>query len=308
MALLAPLSGPSAALGRVMQRAVAMSGVPGGSAPATFDTAAAPGPAGAAARAVKQGARIIIGPLFGPDVRPVMETVGDRALVLTLSNDAAQRDSGAFLLGITPSQSTSAILSYALDRGVRTVAVVAGESGWAQAVALEAERLQSILGLTVRRVGAEGVADLSHMPDPPHAVLVPDGGPDAQRLSRAVSGTGIQMLATIQAVDHRPESLAAFDGAWLAMPDPDAFDRFARTFAQQGDSPGLVAALAHDGAMIARQLIAGSALDRAGLLAGRYAGASGALRFRSDGACIRELAIAVVHPGGYRVMDRRTAA
>lgn len=313
LALLVPLSGPSGALGRSITRAATLLRAKDEGDLPVFDTAGADGAAGAAMRALKQGARLILGPVFTQEVRPVMAAVGSRALVISFSNDSELRDSGAFLLGVSPSQATSAILGYAADRGIRTVALASGESAWSRAVAAEASRLQSILGLSVQPFAPgedlAGLDELLRQATPPHAVLIPDGGPGALALARRLQGSNIQGLATLQALDNRPDALAAHSGIWLSAPDPDAFDRFARAFAEHGDSPGLIAALAHDGAQIARQLAAGGAFDSSALLAvPRFAGATGALRFRSDGSCVREMAILVAGPGGYAVVDRRAAA
>jgi branched-chain amino acid transport system substrate-binding protein len=315
IALLAPLSGPNAGLGRSMVRAAALLQGKDKDKPLLIDTAGADGARGAAARALRQDAQLIVGPLFASDTRAVMAVVGTRVPVLSLSNDPELQGSGAFQLGITPSQSTSAILDYARSRGVQRIALAGpgSESPWARGVAVEARRLQGILGISVQDMPADpadsDLARLATLATGPDAVLIADGGPAALALARRLRTAGVQCLATLQLLDSRPEALAALDGAWISAPDPDAFQDFAHAYAVQGNDAGLVAALAHDGLAIARRLAQAQAADRAGLLAlGHFAGATGNLRFRTDGSCVREMAILLAHPAAFETVDHRAAA
>ncbi len=311
VALLAPLSGGNAPLGRSMLRAAALLQGKDKDRLPVFDTATDEGAAGAATRALREGARLIVGPLTAAETREVIAAVGDKAPVLSLSNDPALEGQGAFLLGVTPSQSTGAILDYARSRGVRRVAVAmpGGDSPWARGVLAEAMRLRQVLGLDVTVLSDPASDDPAQGTDA-DALLVADGGAAAIDLARRCRARGLQCLGTLQLLDRRPDAMAALDGAWLAAPDPAAFQGFARDYAREGDDPGLIAALAHDGLSLALQLAGGGGgADRAGLLAlGRFAGATGNLRFRADGACIREMAILLARPSGFETVDRRAAA
>jgi hypothetical protein len=253
--------------------------------------------------------------LFSADTHEVMAVVGDRVPVLSLSNDPALDGSGAFRLGVTPSQATGAILDYARGRGVQRVAIAATgqESGWARGVVAEARRLQPVLGISVLDdlidTGASDVASWVQPANGPDAVLIADGGPAALAMARRLRALDIQCLATLQAIDSRPDALAALDGAWLAASDPEAFQDFARAFAVQGDNPGLVAALAHDAMAIARRLGQSGAATHQDLVAmGRFSGATGNLRFRADGRCVREMAILCVLSSAFETVDHRVAA
>ncbi len=132
-------------------------------------------------------------------------------------------------------------------------------------------------------------------------MLVPGSGEPVLAAARALKETGVLLLGTFQALDHRPEALKVLEGAWLASPDPIAFGTFASEFAaRNGDSPGAIAALAYDAAGIANSLRAANTLSADGLLASKgFQCVTGPVRFRTDGSVARDFAIVVVRTDGY---------
>lgn len=309
-ALIVPVTGASADLGRSVERAANLARSATGVALPVFDTAQAGGPGAAAGQALRTGARCLIGPIFGEDVRAVAGVARDRAIVLSLSNDGELRDSGAFLLGVTAAQATGTILGYAADRGVRNIAIAGSGDRWSDAVAAEAERLQAVLGISVRRLSPADVraGQIGGGDWTPHAVLIAGGGDEAIGQVRSLRQQDVQLLGTHQLLDHRPDALRVLDGAWIAAPDPEAFQRFATGYADHGSHPGLIAALGHDAALIAGRLAEAGTFDAATLVGiARFDGATGPLRFRSDGSCIREMAVLAAGATGYRPVDRRAA-
>jgi ABC-type branched-subunit amino acid transport system substrate-binding protein len=305
VALLVPLTGSHAALGLSMQQAAMLpqSGTPAGKPMLrVFDTAGTPAGAAAAARlALKAKAGMLLGPLTAAEVPAVVQAAGGKVPVLSFSNDLALRNSGAFLFGITASQSTQAILRYARTRGVRTVLVIGDGGAWSTASTDVARAMEAELGMTVRTVTVAPGTPLPAVGDAPDAVLVPGGGAALLAAARALRDAGVQLLATFQGVDYRPEALAALEGAWIASPDPEAFEGFAGAYsARNGGRPGTIAALAYDAAGIANQLRAADQFNREGLLGERgFECATGAVRFRTDGSCARSFAILLAGRDGY---------
>ncbi|WCT72872.1 hypothetical protein PQ455_14690 [Sphingomonas naphthae] len=304
-ALLIPLSGPSAALGLSMQRAAALVQATGGKAPAAitmYDTGgSAQGAAAAAVLAVKRGAPLILGPIFSAEVRAVAGAA--RVPILAFSNDESLRDSGAFLMGITASQCIAAIFGYARRRGVRQVAMVAGEGVWATQADAAARSIAPDLGLELLPVANADLATLraAGSGELPQALFVADGGDRFLAAARSVAGSGVQLLGTVQALDAAAQRVA--DGAWIAAPDPAAFAGFARDYEQRnGSKPGAIAAIAYDAVQIAQAFATTPRLDRAMLTqpAG-FPGIAGAVRFRADGSATRELAILVAAADGFAV-------
>ena len=281
--LLVPTGGDHAGLGTSMRRAAML-------AQSDAKALRVAGDAAGAAREVRRGAAMVLGPLFSADVRRVLAAVGGRVPVITFSNDEGLRDSGAFLLGVTATQLATAILRYARGRGVRRVAVPADASAWNAQARQAAGRVAAELGLTV---ATDGAAD---------AVLLTDPAGPAAATARA---TGAQLLLCTPEVDARPETLAALSGAWMAAPDPAGFAAFADRYRTvNGGDPGLLAALAHDAVGIAMKVGAGG---RAAVLdTGGFPGAAGTVRFRTDGTAERTLAILAVAPGGHQVIGQGT--
>jgi hypothetical protein len=245
---------------------------------------------------------MILGPVTAEEASAVAAQAGGRVPVIAFSNNAVVRAPGTFIFGITPSQVTSAILRYARSRGVRNVVVIDDTSPWSAAAALAAGRIQGEIGIDVRVVAITPGQPLPSAGDAPDAVLLPGSGEAVLAAARNLKATGIQLLGTVQALDHRPAALEALDGAWIASPDPAAFGKFAGEFrARHGGDPGALAALAYDAGAIVKVLREKGALGQAGLLAETsYTCITGNARFRTDGSVARELAILVASPEGYK--------
>lgn len=301
VALLLPLSGPRAALGLSMRQAALLAD--SGPEIIAYDTGGtAQGAALAARNAIKGKVAMILGPVTAEETSTVAAEAAGRVPVIAFSNNAVVRAPGTFIFGITPAQVTSAILRYARSRGVRNVVVIDDTSPWSAAAALAAGRIQGEIGLDVRVVAVTPGQPLPAAGDAPDAVLLPGSGEAVLAAARNLKATGIQLLGTVQALDHRPAALEALDGAWIASPDPAAFGRFAGEFrARHGGDPGALAALAYDAGGIVKLLRERGALARAGLLAETsYPCVTGDARFRSDGSVARELAILLASPEGYK--------
>ena len=310
-ALLLPLSGASASVGISMQRA-AMLAQSAGAKPEDLlilDTGGTPAGAVAAVALARRGdARIIIGPVFSEESRAAAQAAGPIP-VLSLSNDEALVGSGAFVLGITATQSVTAILSYARSRGVRRVAVLGGPSRWAAQGSAAAERLRGSDGLDVRMLPpATGTADLiaalrrAGDGDLPDALLVTEGGDTLRSAARTVAATGLQLLGTQQALELPAREVT---GAWLSGPDPAALSALDDRYRTSGaGNPGLLAVLAHDAMTIVETLRGGGVVDRSALLTAQpFPAISGAIRFAADGSAMRELPILVAGPDGYARTD-----
>jgi branched-chain amino acid transport system substrate-binding protein len=296
-ALLLPLTGPHAALGRSMARAGALAQGDDKKGLFVLDTGGTPaGATIAAAEALKRGAALILGPVFSAEVQPVIDSVAGRVPVISFSNDAALLERGAFLLGITADQAVAPLLAYARGRGVQRIAIAAGPTSWDTQVAAAAARTAERTGLTI--VTSEADAQLV------------SGDPAAMaKAARAIKASGVQMLGASAALDADPALLAALDGAWLSAPDPAAFADFATAYeGQNGSPPGVIAGLAYDAVRIATLLRQSGGADRSALLAAQgFRGVCGDLRFRDDGSAQRTMAILAVDAGRYRLVDHGAA-
>lgn len=300
IALLVPLTGPRARLGSSMRSAALLA--ENSQYVLSFDTGGtAVGAATAAAAALKKRPALVLGPLSAEEVPAVSAAIAGRVPIIAFSNDSVLRQPGTWIFGITAGQVTSAILRYARSRGVHSVAMIDDGSPWAAAAAVAAGQAESEIGLRIKVLPVRPGQPLPDAGEAPDAVLLPGSGEAVLSAARGLRDTGIQLLGTLQGLDHRPEALAALDGAWIASPDPAAFGTFASEFtARNGGAPGTIAALAYDAAGIANALRSSDTLNPAGLLDGKgFRCVTGPVRFRTDGSVARDFAILVAHAHGY---------
>ena len=294
-ALLVPRSGEHAALGRSMERA-AMLAQGAGDAKLfhVCDTLGTPEGAIAAAKLARRGgARILLGPIFAAELPGVVAVAGPSVPVISFSNDASLRESGAFVFGITAVQIVTTLLRYAAGRGIRRVAVAPDAAGgWGAQVLAAANQLARPLGLELVRLPAGWAQAVAGLPD---AVLFGDSD-QLTSAGPALTGRGVQVLGAISGLDLPAETLRTLEGAWFAAPDPAGFASFARAFEDRvGSPPGLITALAYDAVRIVQQLRHGGGVDRSALLAATgFNGVCGNLRFREDGSAARALAVLAV--------------
>lgn len=309
VALLVPLTGPRARLGSSMRAAALLA--ENSQFVLSFDTGGtAAGAAAAAAMALKQHPALILGPLSAEEVPAVASTIAGRVPIIAFSNDSVLRAPGTYIFGITAGQVTGAILRYARSRGIKSVAMIDDGSPWSAAAALAAGQAESDLGIRVRMLQVRPGQPLPDPGEAPDAVLLPGSGQAVLSAARGLKATGIQLLATLQGLDHRPEALEVLDGAWIASPDPVAFGTFASEFSvRNGGAPGTIAALAYDAAGIANALRNANTLGAAGLLDSKgFHCVTGPVRFRTDGSVARDFAILVARPQGYEPVATSSGA
>ncbi|MBU6166841.1 MAG: penicillin-binding protein activator [Alphaproteobacteria bacterium] len=134
VALLVPLSGANAALGESIANAAAMAMADLGKPQVqllTYDSANGAGEA--AARAMADGAGLILGPLLGSEVPAVQAAVAGRPVpILSFSNDAAVANGNVFVLGFQPGQAVARVVGYARMRGVERFAALVPQGVYGQ--------------------------------------------------------------------------------------------------------------------------------------------------------------------------------
>lgn len=311
-ALLLPLTGAAAAIGQNMARAatLALQAAGPGAAPPVYDTGdTAEGAAAAATEAMAKGARVLLGPLKS-DQTPAVLAVAGRVPVITFSNDEALAGQGAYVMGLTPAQSVGTMFSYARAQGLTRIAVVAQEGLLGAASVAAARVIAAAGGITLTAVltrdpEAPGLeAALRAGAGAPQAVYLPDGGAALTGFAAGLLGSGGQILGSVQwgAGDVAADPNLA--GAWFAAPPPDLFAPFADRFqASFGEAPGLVAALGHDGALLASGLGQANSLSAKGIerKAG-FTGVLGPFRFLAGGRCQRDLSVLTLRGGAIEVL------
>jgi ABC-type branched-subunit amino acid transport system substrate-binding protein len=139
VAILLPLSGPRASLGKAMQNAaeLAMFEIAGDKFTLMpFDTQGTPAGASAAAeKAVTEGVRLILGPLLASSVEAVAPVARMASVqVVAFSNSQRVAGEGVFIMGFVPEQQVTAIVDFAGSRGLARFAVLAPQDEFGQTV------------------------------------------------------------------------------------------------------------------------------------------------------------------------------
>ena len=139
VALLLPLSGPSAELGAALFDAAQMALFDVGNEDFVLlprDTQGTPeGAARAAGTALADGARLVLGPLFSGSVAGVAPLVRAAGVnVVAFSSDRSVARPGVYLMGFLPDQQVERIVAFATRRGLTWFTALAPSSAYGQAV------------------------------------------------------------------------------------------------------------------------------------------------------------------------------
>lgn len=156
VALLLPLSGARADLGRAVLDAakLALFDVADGDFELRpYDTAATgEGAAKAAERAVADGVKLVIGPIFAAAVQgatPIIQNAGLNMLAFSNNRDVAEP--GVYLSGLLPESQIERVIAYAAQRGVRRLGVLAPRGPFGLRVLDAARQSATAMGIELTR-------------------------------------------------------------------------------------------------------------------------------------------------------------
>lgn len=326
--VLLPLSGPQAALGQNLLDAAQLATYDLGNSDFALipvDTKGTPEGAAAAARqALQDGAGLLVGPVFSAEVDAVKAiTVSSSVSVLTLSNNSALADGRTFVLGFTPTEQVTRILSYAQTQGLGRVAALLPASPYGDRA--EAALLESApqIGLTVVKVqryqpnenpvaiatsfaaalGAAGGAD---------GLLMVDASPNLAGVLQSLSASGLdlsktRLLGTSLWEDQSVARLPQLSGAWYAAPAAQPRRVFAERYSKTyGAAPAPIATLVYDAVAMAA-VLARSADGSYGTSrltdSNGFAGSTGVFRLQGDGQVEHGLEVREIGASGAQLRD-----
>ena len=338
IAILLPLSGDRASLGRAMQRAAEMAVLEAGARNMqllTFDTRGTPeGAAAAADQALQQDAKLILGPVFAGEARAVRERAGGKVNIVAFSNDQAVAGGGVYLLSFSLKQQVENVIGYATRNGRKRIGVIAPYNEYGQQVTAMVREVAGKNGAEVTRTGtykpdtmevtddikafsgATGVDRKGKVgrvaPLDFDAVLIADGGTKLRMVASLlayydVDPDKIRFLGTGRWDDKSLRREISLRGGWYAAPDPAAFEKFVEKFkGAHGDEPPRIATLAYDGVVLAATI----AKKPDGIDYGSqtltdpsgFAGIDGIFRFTPDGLSERGLAVVEIGRDEVRVV------
>lgn len=324
IALLVPLSGLNGQAGRAIANAATMAVLDTNAANlriTTYDTST--GAPAAAARAIADGNRLILGPLLGEEAQAVANAARSaHVAVISYSNDTAVAGGDVFIMGNIPGEAIARVVREARTQGATRFAAliplgVYGErSSSAMLAAVRAsggvmvgmesyDRRGTTLGAAVRRLKAHGPAD---------AVLIADTGPLAARAAAALklgaAGAapiilGTELWSGEASVAHSP----ALRGAEFAALSDQRFPRFAASYrARFGVAPYRIATLGYDSVLltlrIARDWTPDTPFPTAKMYdRGGFIGLDGVFRFSAKGVIERALEVRAVRGGAVTVVS-----
>ena len=322
VALLVPLSGPNAGAGQSLANATTMALLDTNAQNlriTTYDTGfSAPS---AAAHAVADGNKLILGPLLGDEAVAVAQTTKPAHVpVISFSNDTTVAGDNVFVMGNIPGQSVDRVVRFARAGGATRFAALIPVGAYgerASGAMLEAvrasggvlvgmegyERTDAAMTAAVRRLKTHGAFD---------AVLIADTSHFATLAAAQLrpGGNGPRILGTeLWARDPLLARSPALQGALFAALSDTHYPRFAESYkARFGAAPDRIATLGYDGVLlalrVARDWRAGTPFPTARLFdRGGFLGLDGAFRFGSGEVIERALEVREVRAGGITVVS-----
>ena len=274
--------------------------------------------AAAAAKAIQDGAEIIIGPLFAPSVTAIAPVArAGKVPVIAFSSDRSVGGNGTYLLSFQPETEVNRIVSYAARSGRNNFAALIPRTAYGQKV--EAAFRQSVARAGARVAGVQAFDERAQAVVEPakaigqagaDAILIPEGGTMLQAIAPALglSGARPQLLGTGLWDDASVAGEPALARGWFAAPPPNAFRDFTTHYRDAyGSAPPRIATLSYDAVSLVALLSRGRPYQRftdAALTdANGFVGVDGIFRFTADGAAERGLAILQVTANGFTVVD-----
>lgn len=283
--------------------------------------------ASVASQAVNDGAKIILGPLFGEAANAAGIAVANRNVnVLAFSNNTSIAGGNVFVLGATFQNTANRLVQYSGRQGISRYAVihgddVAGEAGRdaiATAVRNNGGQVSSIESYPLSQQGIFNSArriSASTKSGGADAVFLTAGvNADLPILATALRDTGINPAETqyigLTRWSAAPQALAlpGLQGGLFTLPDQNMENLFeSRYTAAYGDAPHPLSGLAYDGIAAIGALVAAgdaNALTKQALTSPQgFQGTAGIFRLLPNGQNQRGLAVATVRDGGVVVLE-----
>ncbi|GAB5488004.1 MAG: penicillin-binding protein activator [Parasphingorhabdus sp.] len=323
IALLVPLSGSNSGIGQSIANATTM---------ALLDTKAsnirmtsydtAKGVSAAARNAIRDGNKLILGPLLSDNVVATANIARPAGVpILSFSNDAGVAGNNVYILGHIPSQSINRVVDYAKSKGMTRFAGLVPNGVYGQ-------RASSTLLRKVKDVGGTVVSIQTYNRDSKsveaatkklaqngdfQAVLVADNGDMAIRAAPYIrnnaSGSAKILGTDLWNTSSKLAGSRPMRGAWFASVSDGLYKQYANKYrTRYGRAPFRLSSLGYDSVLltvkVARNWKVGTPFPIRQLTdSGGFIGLDGVFRFQSSGISQRALEVQEIRGGSFAVID-----
>jgi len=282
----------------------------------------------AAQDAVKEGAELVIGPLFANEVSAVAPIAQAAHIpVIAFSSDRNVAGNGVYLLSFVAGADVPRMISYAVSKGKTRFAALIPQNEYGRLVeeafqrAVQENHGQVVMTKTfppdangmlppVKEMSALAKKDTPPQID---AIFIPAGGDTLPSLAPLFPyyemDTKSVKLMGLSGWDYTGVGKEpALLGGWFAAPDPKGWQDFTRRYVETyGDAPPRLASLSYDAVSLAislsnnppeRRFVAAELTRASG-----FQGVDGLFRLRADGTSERGFAIMEVQKYGNQLIE-----
>jgi ABC-type branched-subunit amino acid transport system substrate-binding protein len=280
-----------------------------------------------AAQAVSEGAKIILGPVYGESANAAGVAVAKEGVnVMSFSNNPTIAGGNVYVLGPTFSNTANRLVGYAKRNGKDRIVILHASDVAGQLGRNAIQQAISANGATLAGTVDYALSQESVVAAVPRVkAAIDNAGGNALFLTTS-SASALPLFAQllpeagIQAASTQYIGLTRWDipaqtlalpgvqGGWFALPDQGATNAFRSKYnTAYGSDPHPLAGLAFDGIAAVGALVKSgkaNALTGASLTQGAgFRGASGVFRLRRDGTNERGLAVATIRNKAVVVLE-----
>ena len=275
VALILPLTSPSgqpSLVGQSLRNAADLAYAESGSSDLQIlvkdDHSSPDGARAAAETALSEGAEMVIGPLFAPDVREVSKVVRSAGKpMIAFSTDTSTAGHGSYLLSFLIESYVDRIVDFAASKGKKSIAALIPDNDYGRVADAEFQQETSKRGMRVLEIEHytaasrdEAVRKVAALGDQIDTLFIPEQADAMPAMSAALIANGldgkkVQILGTGLWNDARVLNLPALQGAWFAAPENGGFNAFATRYrAKYNTDPTRIATLSYDAVSLAAAL------------------------------------------------------
>lgn len=280
-----------------------------------------------AVKAVDEGAKIILGPVFAQEANAVGVAVAGRGVsVLSFSNNTDIAGGSVFVLGSTFQNTADRLARYAVRQGKGRVMIVhdqdlagqLGSTAMQRALAASGGQVAGVQSYELSQNGivaaAPGIAAATRNANASAVFLTANTDSALPLITQMLRDNGLNPPATTFIgltrwdIPAAAITLPGVQGGWFALPDPALYQQFQSRFqAAYGEPPHSLAGLSYDGIAAIGALIkrgGNDPLSATALTQGSgFVGVNGIFRLRPDGSNERGLAIATIQNNQMTVLE-----